>query len=263
MHAFDEDLALKGTDGRLFTGDISPRWSVNNNPDGGYLMAVMAAALTRVSVKKATPVFTANYVSRSVPGTAEVAIEEITQSTQFSRLEARLVQEGRERIRMLGTFSRELDECFIRRYEATPPEVAPRSECVRIPALPGYTLFEHMDVLLDPACAGWLQDRLVETSEQRGWIAFHDERPHDLFSVLLAVDSFPPAILASQGMLAWVPTIELTVNIRNIPESRWLRGVFRTRFITCGLVEEDGELWDEGGELVAISRQIAQFRKAA
>ncbi len=92
MHAFDEDLALKGTDGRLFTGDISPRWSVNNNPDGGYLMAVMAAAMTRVSVKKATPVFTANYVSRSVPGTAEVAIEEITQSTQFSRLEARLVQ---------------------------------------------------------------------------------------------------------------------------------------------------------------------------
>ena len=35
---------------------------------------------------------------------------------------------------------------------------------------------------------------------------------------------------------------------------------FRTRFITCGLLEEDGEIWDETGQLIAISRQIAQYR---
>lgn len=262
MHAFDADIALSKVGTNTFSGVISPRWSVNGYPDGGYLMAVMAAAMAEVSAKKATPVFTANYVSRSAPGPAEVMVEEIIASTQFSRLEARLVQDGKERIRMLGTFSRELDECFIRKYEAAPPEVAPRGQCVPIPALPGYTLFEHMDVLLDPACAGWMQDRLIDASEQRGWIAFRDERSHDLYSLLLAVDSFPPAILSSQGMLAWVPTIELSVNIRSIPEGRWLKGVFRTRFINCGLLEEDGELWDESGELVAISRQIAQFRKA-
>ena len=61
-------------------------------------------------------------------------------------------------------------------------------------------------------------------------------------------------------MGAWVPTIELTVNVRKPPASQWLKCIFRTRFITCGLLEEDGEVWDETGALVAISRQIAQYR---
>jgi acyl-CoA thioesterase len=106
-----------------------------------------------------------------------------------------------------------------------------------------------------------MQGALSDKSEQKGWIKFKDNRPHDIFSVLLMADSFPPPVLASQGMIEWVPTIELSVNIRNIPETRWLKCIFRTRFITCGLLESDGEVWDEQGSLVAISRQIAQFRK--
>ena len=43
-------------------------------------------------------------------------------------------------------------------------------------------------------------------------------------------------------------------------ESEEAKGIFTTRHITCGLVEEDGELWDAENNLVAISRQIAQYR---
>ena len=81
-----------------------------------------------------------------------------------------------------------------------------------------------------------------------------------MLSILLIADAFPPAVLSSQGMVAWVPTIEFSVNIRNIPTTQWLKCIFRTRFITCGLLEEDGEIWDQKGELIAISRQIAQYR---
>ena len=100
------------------------------------------------------------------------------------------------------------------------------------------------------------------SSEQKGWIKFREEREFDIPALLLMADAFPPPVLASQGMVAWVPTIEFSVNVRRIPTSKWLKGIFRTRFITCGLLEEDGELWDENGELAAILRQIAQFRPA-
>jgi acyl-CoA thioesterase len=37
----------------------------------------------------------------------------------------------------------------------------------------------------------------------------------------------------------------------------WLRCRFTTRFVTGGYLEEDGEVWDEAGRLVAQSRQLA------
>jgi hypothetical protein len=39
-----------------------------------------------------------------------------------------------------------------------------------------------------------------------------DSRPYDTTSIFLFADSFLPAIFATQGLAAWVPIIELTVN---------------------------------------------------
>jgi len=49
------------------------------------------------------------------------------------------------------------------------------------------------------------------------------------------------------------------VNVRQLPVPGWLRVIFITRFVSSGLVEEDGELWDEENNLIAISRQIAKY----
>jgi hypothetical protein len=127
--------------------------------------------------------------------------------------------------------------------------------------MPNYSIFHHFDTRLDPVCAGWMQgEDLSAMSEIKGWIQFEEDRALDVFSIILTADAFPPAVLASHGMVAWVPTLEFSVNIRHIPQAKRLKCVFRTRFISCGLIEEDGELWDESGNIVAISRQFAQFR---
>lgn len=262
MHPFDQDLALAIQSPEILTAPISDNWSINGNPNGGYLMALMARAMLEVGDKSETPILTINYMARCKPGAAEIHVEEISCSRSFCRLEARLIQDGEEKLRGLGTFSGPVDDCFIRRNETPPPKVAHRDKCIQIPKMPKFTLYDHMDVRIDPACAGWMENRMAEKSEHRGWIAFKDDRSWDIGAVALAADAFPPAVFATQGMLAWVPTIELSVSIRSIPTTRWLRCIFRTRFITCGLLEEDGEVWDDAGELVAVSRQIAQFRKA-
>lgn len=261
MYRFDSDIAVTQTAPDHYAADISEHFSINGTPNGGYLLAILANAMLQQSDKTATPVLTANYLSRTASGKAHVAVETISQSRQFSRLQARLEQQGKETIRCFGTFAIAPEACFVKRYESEVPPVAAVSECIRIPALPGYSVYENLDIRLDPECAGWMENRLSQKSEHKGWLRFPDGRPLDLLALCLAADAFPPAVMASHGIVAWVPTIEFSLSIRNMPAEGWLRCRFQTRFINCGLLEEDGEIWDEQDELIAVSRQIAQFRQ--
>jgi len=262
MYLFDEDIHLEKTEENGFHGKIASNWSINGNPDGGYLMALAAKAMAKCAQKKQSPIITANFISRCTPGDVFIRVEQIGDSTQFSRTCSYIFQDGEEKVRAFGTFKTENTACEVKRFESGPPEAEPMERCIAIPGFDNYTIYQNMDVRLDPRCAGWMEGRLSEKSEHRGWILFKDGRPVDMFAVLLMADSFPPAVFASQGMVAWVPTIEMSVSIRNIPKNcKRLLCRFKTRFINCGLLEEDGEIWGENGVLVAISRQIAQFRK--
>lgn len=260
MLQFDEDILLTPAKPGTFSGQISQNWSISGVPNGGYLMAIIANAMLQSSKMTATPTVTANFLNRSEPGEATILIERMATSRQFDRFEARLQQNGNEKVRAFGTFAGESNECILESYETKSPEITEPEKCLPVPEIPDYTLFGQMDIRLDPVCTGWLSGDLSDRSETKGWIKFKDKRPFDALSILLIADSFPPAVLASQGMVAWVPTLEFSVNIRSLPTTTWLKGVFQTRFITCGLLEEDGEIWDQNGELVAISRQIAQYR---
>ena len=262
MYRFDQGISLKKTGRWILQGEVTDNWSINGIPNGGYLMSLLLRALLTHSEKRSTPILTANYISRCVPGEMEIDVEELVRSNSFSRFQGKLIQKGNEKIRMLGTFADEPDECFIQRYEASPPDIASRETCIPVPEMPRYTLFRNLDIRLDPRCAGWMQNKMSDQSELVGWISFKDDRPFDALSIPLVVDAFPPAVFASQGPITWVPTIELSVSIRNPPRTKWLACVFRTRFVDCGLMEEDGEIWNEDGALVAISRQVAQFRKS-
>ena len=49
-------------------------------------------------------------------------------------------------------------------------------------------------------------------------------------------------------------TVQLTVHFHRLPEpGTWVASRFTTRHLADGFHEEDGELWDEQGRLVAQS----------
>jgi hypothetical protein len=262
MHLFDQDIRIIPVDDKSYKTTVAGNWSINGTPDGGYLMALLARAAMERSDKRGLSVLTANFIARSEPGPAALIVEKMGATRNFDRWQVSLVQGEVETLRSMVTLTDPSPGQAGRRYEKAAPVLATAETCIKFGQMPGYTLFENMDVLLDPNCSGWIAGDLAERSELRGWIKFTDDRPFDPPALMLIADAFPPPIFVSQGMVAWVPTIEMSVNIRNLPATRWLKCVFRSRFLNGGMVEEDGEIWDEAGELVAISRQVAQFRKA-
>lgn len=81
--------------------------------------------------------------------------------------------------------------------------------------------------------------------------------PMDTLALLMAIDAFPPTAFNAALPVAWTPTVELTAHMRARPAPGWLRCEFTTRFVTGGFLEEDGTIWDDSGQLVAQSRQLA------
>ena len=224
-------------------------------------MAVLSRAM---GLDKETPsqsaIVTANYMDRFDDRPVRILVDTMGESTHFLRKEARLIQGDKEKVRAMGTYVRPITAGHSDASYALDPEaVAPWESCIQVPAVPGYSLYNSVDLRLDPESAGWMRGTLGQRAVMKGWIGFKKERAVDLEALTLFADCFPPCVFASRGMVAWVPTIEFSVNVRQLPRSHRIKGIFSSRFISQGLVEEDGQLWDDQGNLLALSRQIAKY----
>ena len=119
-----------------------------------------------------------------------------------------------------------------------------------------------IDLRLHPDDAGFARGVPSGEMRVRGWFRLGHEQV-DTLGLLVAVDAFPPTIFNSGIPVAWTPTVELTAHVRARPASGWLRCAFTTRFVSGGFIEEDGEVWDPTGTLVAQSRQLALVPRPA
>ena len=260
MYGVDTRIELEEK-GRYSVG-ISGNWSINNTPNGGYVMALLTRAMEMdCDLSARGAIVTANYIDRCGQGPGQILVETLGESGGFLRMQARLILGGRERIRAMATFVKPsaCSDDALTCYAEGPESVSSWESCVRVPCLPGYSLYGSVDLRLDPESAGWMENRFSDRAVMKGWICFSQERPVDFGALALFADAFPPAVFASRGMVTWVPTIEYSVNIRKLPECSRIKGIFSTRFISGGLVEEDGELWDDNDTLLAVSRQIAKY----
>ncbi|HYD49896.1 MAG TPA: thioesterase family protein [Terriglobales bacterium] len=256
MFELDQDTLVTCAADGIYSAHLSDRWSIGHVPNGGYLLAVVMSALRHALPAPDPLAINAHYLRPGTPGPAEVHVEVVKLGRRFSTAAARLVQGGKESLRVLATYG-DLSAMEGPTFaDAAPPQLGkpPREAPRREPG--GMTIRERFDLELDPATTGFLRGERAEHAEIRGWLRFADGRPHDVHALGLIADAFPPAIFQKVEP-GWVPTLELTVHVRARPRSPWLAGVFRTRIAQHGLIEEDGELWDQDGTLVAMSRQLA------
>jgi acyl-coenzyme A thioesterase PaaI-like protein len=268
---FDSATAMTGSvddAGRgRYTGELLDGWDIGGNANGGYLLALAARAMTAASGRPHPISITAHYLAPGRPGPVTATTGIVKAGKRFTTVTGSLIgADDREIIRVLGTFGDVLAGAGEREFvHGGPPDLPPFDECVRRMAVPGgaqFGLGDRLNSRIDPATVPTPDGVKSGVADMRGWFEFADGRPSDPLALMLAADAFAPAVFHLELPAGWVPTLELTVHVRDVPAPGPLRGSFQTRYVTNGLFEEDGELWDSAGRLVAISRQLALVARA-
>lgn len=243
-----------------FAAELDPGWNIGTIPNGGYVTAILGASAVRVTPHPELLNISTYFVKAAAPGPVEVEVEVVRVGRRTSCAAVRLLQEGSERARAL-VLTADL-EAFDGPdlHLAGPPTLPAPEDCVRIsPDLPMVpAIMRQVEMRLDPATAHFVRG---ESGPPRltGWLRFADGRDADVASLPLFADVLTPTTFNPFGFSRWVPTLELTVQVRARPAAGWLRIEMTTRHITAGHLEEDGTLWDERGTLVAVSRQRAMM----
>jgi len=241
--------------------EVQADWDIFGISNGGYLMAIAARAMSAAAGGRAPVSLTSHFTRPVSAGPVEISTETIKVGRSFSTIRAGLTSETGS-LSLLGSFAEpgrlEAETAYM---AGKPPEIPPPEDCVRaVPAVGGPLpppLMAQVDERLHPEDAMVLKGQPTGVARVRGWFRLLDDEPFDPFALLLVADAFPPAIFNLDMPMGWTPTLEMTTHVRARPSTEWLRCQFSTRFVTGGFLEEDGEIWDESGRLVAISRQLA------
>lgn len=244
-----------------FDAMVHAGWDIRGNANGGYLIALVAAAMRTAAHGRDPITVTAHYLAPLLAGPIEIDTQVVKRGRRFTNIVATVRQNNRDAIRAMGVFGQPptSSEGFSK-IDGRPPQLPAPEQCVRRePTGEGFdmALMSKVTVRLHPDDVGFMRGEPSDTALVRGWFSFPDERPIDALALVLATDVFPPSIFNLQIPPGWVPTVELTAHVRGVPAPGPLRCVFRSRFVGGGMWEEDGELWDSHDSLVCQSRQIS------
>jgi acyl-CoA thioesterase len=258
---FDQATAVTGGPGR-WLAHLAEGWDIFGVTNGGYMMAIATRAMEAESGGRTLISATGSYLNPASAGPVDVDVEVLKEGRSLSTLRATMSSGGRSLAFVTGVFSDPATQrSDARLILAEPPDLPPPSECV--PALPAENaplpppFTGKVDLRIHPEDAKALLGDKTGVPLVRGWFRLRDGEPMSPHAVILATDAMPPAIFNADLNVGWTPTVDLTVQIREPAPTGWLASRFSSRFITDGMLEEDGEIWDEQGNPVALSRQLA------
>ena len=261
----------------LYQGRVDASYNIGTNPNGGYLVSLVSDALAQCLAHPDPLTFTTHFLRPGVPDAAcEIRVELLRQGRTVSTVRASLIQEGKPRLEVLAAYGDLGQSMGIDSDISLPaPPIAPPDACMprsgKLQQLE-IPMMARLEVVLDMThqFGRSTLDKDPAGKELKvgggdpvfsGWIRFPDGRPPDTRSLLMFCDTFPPSPFGKLGIVGWVPTIELTVEVRRRPAPGWIQARFQTDDLADGRMIETGALWDSSGKLVAQSRQLGLVRQ--
>jgi len=292
MTAFDEATAVSRRHEGLYDAAADPRFALvapggaaAPAVNGGALMATVLRAVLDCSPHPHPVATSASFLRVPRLAAAEVHVSWLKQGKTASTARAALVQDGQVILDTTITTGTLLAGPAAARPAAVSsgagdgadpagsplldwtgekPPIADIAECVDLGSWPGTVAADgtagfaaHVEVLLDPACTGWRQHEPSGVPEMRGYVRLREHRDPDALLLALAVDALPPVVFGL-GATGWAPTVELTWHMRGVPAPGPLQVAARCRHVSGGWFDEEAEVWDAKGRLVAQSRQLAR-----
>ncbi len=268
---FQAALDLTKVSDSVFSFTPDPKYFVGNTPHGGYLLALMNKAMTSVLPHPSAINSNIYYLDRTEPEQAELHVEVFRTSRGSSMGQVKLVQNKKLTCLYSALCS---DFEYMKGHSGllTPlPEImhsVPKEdfkvmnyENFKKGSTPSF--IQQLDMSVHPDHAWWDRDISSDTAEARcsaylelqGGVA-------DTFVLSYLADILPPVVQNKYGPLGWVPTLALTCNIRQLPQTNRLFIDGLAKDITNGYFEQDCYIWDMDGNLVATSRQLTKILKS-
>jgi acyl-CoA thioesterase len=256
---FDADSAVERAAAGMFHARITDRWNTPAGPNGGYVLAIGVRAMAD-GVAFPDPIAVSGHFLRPPnPGPVEIRTETVRSGRRHATTQASMLQDGKEIVRALATFA-DLGAATGKTAllgEAPrlgPPEAAADLFAAAPDGFPRPSLGERIDYRGD-AVPGWLRGEPTGDPSFELWMRLRDGTVADTVALTFLVDAAPPVVFELGGIVS--STVELTVHVRARPTTEWLMSRQRTRYVTSGYHDEDVELWDANGTLVAEARQLA------
>lgn len=264
--SFDQDTAVTrgrrpdGSPDDRFEATVAFGYSVPGGaPNGGYLTALAGRALTeRLGVPDPLTV-TTHYLAPPSAAPVTILTEALKATGRHRTGVARVLQDDVEVLRVTGTCTDLAAAKGPTVMDGGPPDVPAFEDCILIREqdhLP--EMFSKTELAVTPASLSWALGDRTNRAVLEGWTGIRDVDRVPTLGVLFLADAFvPPIFNLDQIPFGWMPTVELTVQVRAVPAPGRLRIRVSTRFITDGYLDVDTELWDADDRLVGLARQTA------
>ncbi len=265
MTSYELDRAIASTlgDDGLRHLVLTADWNTpNGTANGGYVLAVLARAVLDHAGSAAPShpdllTVSVSYFKPPTPGEAAVDVTTLRVGRRVSVHRAALVQGGSTVAHAVVSLH-DWDAAGPAEHlpHAAPDVTGPDESTDLSTFIPAgmVPIVDRYDVRA-PQVPSWLRGEPSGRPEATVWVRPHDGRRVDAIAAAAIVDGYPP-VTAEIGHLASA-TVQLTVHLRRRPDSAWALLHVTTRHVQHGYHDEDVELWDEQGRLVAQSRQLA------